>query len=504
MRYIRLTINILLVFLLTCAVMPGQSEKQDRDLSYEVSVSAQLIPIYAVDKKGDPVFDLKKEEIKLYADGKPTEVIYFNGYRVEEQQRVKVSAQTSQNPSDPTRDTLSDRIVILILDSLISNKNTYDISQTIARGIIKNAPPGDAFIIMDSNQIRGFQYIIGPEKNKQTLITALDKIKKLYLRRRMRRDKMVIKELQLVRGPRAFGNRDEEIAAIVGRMDRGVVQNNKRQYRGDIETMVRSVQELKYALRTINLPKTVFLLTANPQKVHLGGKGDELPVTYYRFMENAAKAINIGGSTFYLINPVTHRSKRKRTMLKFMTDAGHGKLIHGVNLEEIVEKVKKSTSAYYEMAFYSNKKPGEKSRTKIKCTRKGVEIVSIGYSEQGKPYHRMNDTEKKLFALSIVNRGSWSRIVSKVGRINYKKLPKQKKGVPGQTIEVDIPPIMRNRQLELVTLYHNPKTQKTTLKRKMKTLGERETIQVVPMPNRDSYFIIIDPQTPLCIYNQVI
>ncbi len=82
---------IALLTLLLLPALEGQIKKKaDRDdrLSYFVSVNAQLVPIYAVDKKGNPVFDLKKEEIQLYANEKPVEIIYFYGCSVTEQEQV--------------------------------------------------------------------------------------------------------------------------------------------------------------------------------------------------------------------------------------------------------------------------------------------------------------------------------------------------------------------------------------------------------------------------------
>lgn len=503
MRCLRFIIYILLAFSIV-TVLPGQNQQQDKDLSYEVSVSAQLVPVYAVDKKGNPVFDLKKNEIKLYADGKPMDVIYFNGYRVEEHRRVKVPIRPAGKKPVPMVPKSPPRLNFIIIDSLVSNLNVLNRGRAVALGIIKNAPPGDAFIIMESNQIRGFQYITGPEKDPEKLARALDKIEKLYLSRRFYLDPGTVHELTLVSGNQAV------IVANVLRMDGDIVTNNKGEYHKEIRVLAQSLQGLKYALKTITLPKTVFLITTNPQKRYLGsrylsmGNKGIVPATYYRFLENAAKALNMGGSMFYLINPMMHRSEQERTALKFMTDAGHGKLIHGNNLKEIVEKVKKSTSAYYEMAFYPNKKPGEKTRIKLKCERKGVELISIGYSEQARPYHQMNRTEKKLFALDIINRGNWSRMVAKVGRIKYNKLPKPNPGISTETIEINIPPKMRNRPLEMVMVHINPETQEAAVQRRIKTSGKKETLQITPMPNRDSYFIIIEPQTPLCIYNQVI
>lgn len=500
MKLLRRFIYIPLIFGLAW-VMPGQGQQKDGDLAYEVNVSAQLVPIYAVDKKGNPVFDLKQKEITLYADGKPMEVIYFNGYRVEEQERVTPPPQEPGKPPVPARINSPARINFIIIDSLVSNKDVLDISRSIAMGIIENAPPEDAFIIMESNQVRGFQYIIGPEKDKEKLGDAISQIKKMYLKRRFEIDPMILRELEMVKG-----NPNQTVMVLrVLQMDKDIVTDNKWEYRKDIRILTQSVQNLKYALKTITLPKTIFLITTNPQKEHLGSRArkDSVPTTYYRFLENAAKAINMGGSMFYLINPLTFGSKQEQTELQFMTDAGHGKLIHGKSIEEIVENVKKSTSAYYELAFYPDKKPGEKSRITLKCKRKGIELISIGYSEQARPYHMMNATEKKLFALDIVNGGNWSRIVAKVGRIKYHSLPKTNPQSTTETVAINIPPTMQNKPLELVTVHIDPETQEATFERTEKTMGEIETIKITPIPGHQSYFIIIEPQTPLCIYNRI-
>jgi VWFA-related protein len=482
-------------------MLSGQNPQENQDLSYEVRVSAQLVPIYAVDKKGNPVFDLKQEEIILFADGKPMAIIYFNGYRVEEQERKTVPVQNSGKSTTPTPVESPARINFIIIDSLVSNIDVLDISESIAMGIIENAPPGDAFIIMESNQIRGFQYIAGPEKDKKKLEKAISKIKKLYQRRRFEVDPGLLHELELVRG----NPRQMEIVLHVIEMDRELVTDNRWEYRKDVRTLAQSVANLKYALKTITLPKTIFLISTNPQKEYLGSRApkESVPVTYYRFLENAAKAINMGGSMFYLINPITYGSKQKRTELQFMTDAGHGKLIHGKSIAEIVENVKKSTSAYYEIAFYPNKKPGEKSRISIKCKRKGIELISIGYSEQPRPYHMMNATEKKLFALDIVNGGNWSRIVAKVGRIKYHSLSKTEPQSTAEIVEINIPPAMQNKPLELILVYIDPDTQEAAIERIEKAMGEKESITITPMSGRQAYFIIIEPQTPLCIYNRV-
>lgn len=484
--------SILISIFSLALVLPGQNQNQEeplqKRLEYEVSIRAQIVPIFAVDNQGNPVYDLKKEEIEFYADGKPSEIIYLNCYQVE-QQREKPSIQTPRKSLNTPA-----RLNFIILDTLISNKNLLGHSLVVAMGIIKNASPGDAFIILESNQVRGFQYIIGPEKDEKKLADALKRIEKLYIKRRLFVSAGLLKELASATGT------DREIVQNLVDGDIRKVRGEKGQYQRDIRILARSLQQLKYALKTITVPKIVFLISAGPKKNAQG----YIPIAYYRLLEDAAKAINFGGSMFYVINPLMQRSRQKRTSLKFMTDKGGGKCIHGRNIRDIVDKVKKGTSAYYELAFYSRGKPGSKSRIRLKCKRKGVELTTIGYSELGKPYHQMNFTEKKLFALNVVNGGSWSRMVAKVGKITYKKLKSEAASNPTGVIEIPIPSAMRKRQLDLFLVSIDPETQKAAIVFKKEMMEEKAKIEITPLENRNHYFIIIEPQEPFCIYNQVI
>jgi hypothetical protein len=453
--------------------------------------------MFAVDKKGNPVFDLKAEELILYADGKRTRIIYFSGHRMEEQYREKVTVETQIPPEvrEPP-----ERMNFIILDSLVGNMNLLGISRAIAMGIVNNASPGDSFVILESNQVRGFQYIYGPEKDKKKLAKALKEIEQLFSRRRFYMKPELIREYQMT-----SKNQQAMVAVVMG-ADRYMTLMEQERYQRDIKTLSQSLEQLKYALKTIDVPKTVFLISTGPQGrfMSTGSVAGSVKVpTYYRFLEDAAKAINQGGSMFYTINPFMHKSKRLRTALKFMTDPVGGKCIHGTTMKEILDGVKKSTAAYYEMAFYPDKKQGLINHVRLKCKRKGVQLITIGYTEKAKTYRQLNDTEKKLFALDVINRGSWSRVMAKVGRIKYKKIEKETTEPPVQTIEITIPPMMRNRRADVFLVREDPGTQKASFTIETRVPGETETLQIPFMEKQDHYFIFVEPMVPLCIYNQV-
>jgi hypothetical protein len=45
--------------------------QEHKELKYEVAVHAQIIPMFAIDSLGNPIFDLKKEDLELWVNGNP-------------------------------------------------------------------------------------------------------------------------------------------------------------------------------------------------------------------------------------------------------------------------------------------------------------------------------------------------------------------------------------------------------------------------------------------------
>lgn len=495
-----------MIVFLTAAVLPGQSQAQTGkdQLEYEVSVNVQLVPVYALDKKGNPVYDLKQEDFELYTDGKRTDIISFNASQVETSTVTteKPSIQPPPGQTPAVTQKAPERIIFIIIDTILGNRDVVKPAREVILRLIDRAAPGDGFILMESSADRGLKYVIGPEKDKTRLIHALDKVEENFFARET-----------VVKGParrqilaHMYSNsrkKNFDISITQSMMEfdaaMNVAKTEKKLYLNDIRLYSASIQQLKYSLKTIPLPKTFFLISAGPMRA----ERSVLNIHVYKQLVKAAKAINLGGSALYIINPREVRSLAEKNALKFMTDNVKGKFIYGQDFDDIVEKIKKSTSAYYELAFYSQKKGDHVNRIKLKCKRKDVELVSIGYSEKSRPYRKMNTTEKKLFALSVINRGSWSRMTAKVGRIPYKKIQASTSKKEPDIIGLNIPPFMSNRQLDIFIVHVNPETGKADFKFQQVKLTGTQTLQVPRKKNRDSYFVIIEPDMPVCIYNQV-
>ena len=53
------------------SLLPSIQERQDKaELRYEVVVTLKLVQVFVVDKKGNPVLDLRKEDFLIHDNGK--------------------------------------------------------------------------------------------------------------------------------------------------------------------------------------------------------------------------------------------------------------------------------------------------------------------------------------------------------------------------------------------------------------------------------------------------
>jgi VWFA-related protein len=497
---------VILLFVMYSLILTsnGQAQVQtDKEgLSYEVSVDAQLVPIFAVDKDGNPVYDLKPEDFELFADGKPAEIISFNCYSLKTTENTGKIPETQPSVQPPVQPENSpERLNFIIIDSIASNRSIIKPAVEVVQRIINRAPPNDGFVLMESRIDRGIQYIIGPEKDKAKLTEALKDIENNFFGRETDVDQYTALQLQRTASSMAgkgIGN-STEVAMIEYMNAMTKAEIERRLYLNDIRLFSESIRQLKYALKTISLPKTFFLISAGPLKT----ERRVLNINAYKQLVKAAQSISLGGSLLYIINPLEILTLEEKNAFKFMTDSVSGKFIYGQDFDNIVDQVKKNTSAYYELAFYSHEKPDHVSKVEVKCKREGVSLTSIGFSEKSRPYIRMNTTEKELFALSVVTQGSWSRLVAKIGRIKYNKIKESQSKKDPCIIQLNIPPLMRNQKLDSFIVYLDPKTLEADFEFQQKLMTDTETIEVQPREKRDAYFVIIEPKIPVCIYNQV-
>ncbi|MCP4214575.1 MAG: hypothetical protein GY765_07955 [bacterium] len=527
---------ILVMLSLIAAGLPAEEKKENKD-SHQVFVDMMLVPIFAVNADGSPVFDLQKEELELYANGKPMDIDQFMkfDFQLQKEATVKNKKVDVKQPS---------RAVFIIVDSVFNGFFSFRRTKKVAIDIVKKGSPGDIFIVLENRAGGGLRYLAGPRDYKKDIIGKINKLKLP--------SGNWSKNLHLTREYDYNADQDSMNPVHASNGLANLYKKGKNADRMDYKNraiyFAKFLAKFKYALKTVTRPKVVFLISegiakaafknsnlptscdtgttskASPERSCNQGTGNfasafnktearvsennqSWDMRLFRDLQKTVQAINEGGGVLYTINPGKFKRDHEASgemSLKYLAHESGGKYIGGSDTKKLVKNVINNTSAYYELAFSTGPDMGKNIAIQVKCKRKGVEINTFKRTEKAKPYYRMEPVEKKLFALNMVTGGSWSRLMGKVVRIKYNKLREERNsGKSTQMIEIVLPEKMKGRTLDMFAINIDPKTKKVNIDMISRKVKNRANLIVNTRKDTNEFFVLIEPLFAYCIYNQV-
>lgn len=468
-------------------------------LRHEVSVNAVLAPLFAVDTSGDPVYDLKQEEFEVFVNGKPVEIIYFARHEFE------YDAETRRKiPVEDSRETVFEspgRLIFIIIGSVFNSGVGVKRSKKIASELIKQGSREDRFIIIEYSSGGGLKHIAGPDEDREQLLEKVKEIvpkpsnwmKKLYS----------TNDLTNIEGDRSYRSMSSQASQ---RME-------DLRYKTEVKRFADILSRFKYALKTISKPKIVFLISegvskgafGEPVDPHNAERGNFVKTHLFSYLQQIIKAVNQGGSVLYTINPQSitksvDQGDSGDMSLSFLAGESGGKYFSGSDTKKIIERIKKTTAAYYELAFPVDPQLGDQLQLTIKCKRKDVRVHTLNHSERNRPYHLMEPVQKKIFALNVATGGSWSRMLGPVTKASFKRIKEEK---THYSINVVLPMEMQNRNLDVFLLYIDPAAEGVDMTFGTVNAAGSLELEINRRKNKRQFFVVIEPDTPYCIYNEV-
>ncbi|MDQ1354608.1 MAG: hypothetical protein QG657_4917 [Acidobacteriota bacterium] len=518
---------------------PEAQESKDAGqdpLSYQVDVNVKLLPVFALDANENPVFDLGQEDMELYVNGEQREIAYFKRYDFE--------ASTIEKQKNIPEE--KERVVFIILDTMFNSNTGFKRAKVIAGDIVKQGKPGDQFIVFENSLLGGLRYIAGPTDSREKL---LEKIAGLQ--------RPIEKWLTHLFNTRDLLNNIDFSIETEERMDTSQwkklrdfsLDSEAMRYKHQAEHFCRVLSQFKYILKTISKPKLVFLLSegmadgafkmkllrteikavedprhesdaelrrrqfetilVKPEKDVLQ-EDKAYSTDLFRYLDEIVKSINYGGSVIHTINPgrpndTNDAGVSGEKSLRYLAGESGGSYFTGSNTQEIVKRIVKSTSAYYEMVFYFDPALGDNLQVELKCKRNGVRVYTTAQTEGGRSYHDMDPVQKRMFALNVVNGGSWSRNSGKVMRIPYRKLEVNKNDKEEfYTLDIPLPNQMKNKKLDIFLIQRDTETNRVDMSLVYRDAKNWVKIKI---KNRGSeslekFFVIIEPMDTYCIYNK--
>jgi VWFA-related protein len=480
------------------------SAAQDQEsLQYQVSVDALLVPLFAVDSTGRPVYDLKIDELELYVNGKPQKITSFIGYTFEHPEELPQEPTTGVK-KEPAAATPG-RVIFIIIDSVFNSIPGTRRSREIATALINSAAKNDRIVVIENTPGGGLKHIGGPDQDRDLLIRKIEKIM----------------PAQQHSPNRFITSQGEDFSPAQSTSTPPPANQYSKHYKIAAMHFSHVLSRFEYALKTITRPKIVFLISEGIAKGAFeedsglpSGIADSTVYTkkflnprLFSYLKNIVKAVNHGGSVLYTVNPqsIAAAADEKASgefALKYLAGESGGQYFAGSDIPKIVKRIKKTTAAYYELAFSIPPDVGEQLELTVKSKRPNVRIHTLSFTQRNLPYKKMKPVQKKVFALNVAIGGSWSRLAAKISTAKYRIT---KTGKKQYTIDVRLPSAIKGRPRDVFVLHIDPKTDAVDMT--MDSLGADTSrtleLKIPRKKNKKCFFVVIEPQGPRCIYNEV-
>jgi hypothetical protein len=317
-------------------------------------------------------------------------------------------------------------------------------------------------------------------------------------------------------------------------------REDRKHAKEKIKFFVDFLGRLKYTLQSIDKPKLVILISEGLPEILFFEKNpfitrnisyDPQPILN---IKRLVKEINEGGSIIFAVYPGRDKLYKEKfnfaqlgkgaptgafapiydetldsidipisrtsgiESLKAIAAGSGGQLFEG-HSEQIVTEIREKTSAYYELAFSPGVGTAENMTIKIKCRRKGIKINYLAHAAKSKAYIDMDKIQKKVFALNLVMGRKWASRMAKMDKLNYRWQNNEKK-----MIQVKIPGMMKGRSVDIFLVRFEEGFKNPDIFLENKKVSDTEIIEIKEKKDNQSvYFLIIEPESVVCLYNMI-
>lgn len=477
MRYVICFTISMMIFL------PISSQGQVEE---KVSVDWWVLPIFVLDKDSKSVFDLKETDIDLRVNNqKITDfILYKRSFNVEEE----VEKETAQAPVVD-----KNKIVFLLFDTAFSTQDNFNRSKEIAKDLVFKSEDNTLFSVVAIDPFAGPVYAGGPHSDKAKVEKLIDeKIKWVP------NAKSVGTVLYLATSTQVSGGAPGGRTGVKARLDRRDLANLREQRSGGLRksnvNYFRAFQTLYHALNSITDNKFIYLfseglsLFARQAVVHGGEE-------YWFFIKQTASYLGRCGAVLFIVNPAGAGLEPTNIVsgedsLRFLARESGGKYMEGEE-KTIKKQIESMARAYYEIAFPDREAFTDGIRKiSVRPQRRGVRLHTLRNLEKFKPYGDMNQVEKELLIVNLLNPSPLFHSPLKTSHLEIdKSLSKE-----GHFIyKIDLPKDFEQQELDFYKIRTAADTHAVTVKEEKIVTTEKDLqIDVDKADAAELRFVLVD------------
>ncbi|HEY2294766.1 MAG TPA: hypothetical protein VGM86_29030 [Thermoanaerobaculia bacterium] len=496
----------------------SQSPAPPKVAGETVNVEVKIVPFYAVDAQGNPVYDLRQDEVELRVGGAPVPVESFDRYVI---QSGRAGSQAS--PLTPT----PSRSVFFLFDQAFSSFTGFNTDKRLAARMVQSWPGGDRLFLMVHGTAAGIERKLGPvppdAEGKKELLAAIEALQP------------EVRRLELQE------NTNADFGPSTGRASRGVVasaapQDQRASVNDGIQGSVRneyhnvardfagSLGDFAAELRRISGPKLLVLFSQGMDSdlYFVGNNGlkvysDEsvevdsrrAPPLVDRFRQPLA-ALAESGTVLLFVNTDRGPEDDADAVLHHMAQTAGGLYVEGRDPRELEQRIAGSTTAYYEAGFHpaASLLQRDSAAVEVAVRRPGVKVWAPAAVRTRESYLDLSALEKRRMVIDLLSGGPAAQRANDPVRLSVQPLPGRvvgqgASGHPGLRFEAAWPADLATRKLDVYNVLFEPPGEG----RKGKIL-HFDAQQAVPAANRATFdtslegegslvwgIVAVDPET---------
>jgi VWFA-related protein len=388
-----------------------QAKKAEESLQHEVTVTLKLVQVFVIDKKGNPVIDLTKDDFILYDNGKLQTITDFEKHllaRPEKKAEEKIGVTALPSPKVPSR---MDRKFILFLDIDRNNMPGLAKSRKAALHFIDTqVQPSDEVAVFAYSRFSGIlvqEYFTSDHKRARD---AVEKIKglpgigpitgadmttvsgeraKAESEAKLSADKNVESA-----GAREVGTRVQPESSITQLFATQASESNDLEARTNI--FIENVKALAISLRYIPGNKNIIFFSAGVPRALLFAPDQVLREKY----QDMGKELAASNSPVFTVNTM---GPRRVESLQILSELSGGKYFVTVDyMENIAQQIQNATSNYYVLGYYIDEAwDGKYHQIEVKAKQKGLEVHAQGGYFNRKTFDKFSKFEKQVHLIDL-------------------------------------------------------------------------------------------------------
>lgn len=367
-----------------------QTQKNQKELQYAVTVVLKLVQVFVTDKNGNPVTDLTKDDFILHDNGKLQTITDFEKHiSVQPDIKIEESLEESKLPPPQKIQTRMNRKFILLLD----------IERNSMRGLVLSKKAALHFIntkVQSTDEVGVFSYstfggLVIHEyltTDHQKVINAVKRIKGMPGMSPIEEGGFSLNIEPEGNQPRSQGRESQTLQPDINPIPTDAVARNNN--------FINNIKELAKVLRYIPGYKNVILFSGGIPGYHLFSRDQRLRENY----EEMGKELATASSPVYSISTL---GPGRVHSLDMLSEISGGKYLYLVDdYEKVATQIQNVTRNYYVLGYYIDEAwDGKYHEIKIELKRKGYEVHAQSGYFNPKPFTELSKFEKELHLIEL-------------------------------------------------------------------------------------------------------